>query len=139
MKYPYWLQVTDKVKFTDSKFFRIRVNPKWVDDKPMLEHEKVHVKQWYMSLFCGIAAFIVLYLFGYPNLAIAGLVAGITGKELLYIFVPSVRLFLEIQAYRKQLSYVENPDYDHYAKVIVDYYNVKATKEEVKELLINGE
>ena len=59
MKLPIWLKYTDKVEGGDSFMFRIRINPKYQDDKGLLAHEVEHVRQWY---FCTAFSFLCILL-----------------------------------------------------------------------------
>lgn len=108
----YSLKITDDLPEGtggQAKFWFIKIRTQYKDDKGILEHEKVHVMQfWDYGIF----------------------------HSLLYTFCATYRLWAEIQAYKVQLTY--NPEYrDWYAQRITEMYNVTITKEEVLQKLSN--
>lgn len=93
--------------------FVVRIKETYKDDKGLLAHEIVHVKQWFLTL---------------------GL------HSLLYRFSKSYRYLAEIKAYRKQLTYVQGNEKSDvaliFAKFISTRYNLNVTKEEAFKDLI---
>lgn len=85
----------------------IFIRPKYKDDIGLLEHEKVHVRQWYRTF--GLHSF-------------------------LYLFSEKYRLKSEVEAYRKQLEYSD--DIDLFAKYISEDYNINISIDEAKKLLL---
>lgn len=97
-----------------AKFWRIKIRPEHKDDTGLLEHEKEHVRQfWMFSLFHCLA----------------------------YGRLKPYTLWCEVRAYRKQLQYppaTEDPDRyrDLYAGYLSTKYGLDLTKEEAKEVLM---
>ena len=82
------------------------IDPNYIGDKGLLEHELVHVKQFYRFPFHG----------------------------LLYKFNSWYRLKCEVEAYKKQLEF--NPSkLDTFAGYISERYNLKISRKEVLLLL----
>jgi len=93
--------------------FIIRIRPGHKDDRGLLEHEKVHIRQWWRTL---------------------GL------HSLLYLLSKRYRLWAEVRAYRRQLEY--SPEHlDLYATWLSlpepEGYGLQTicTKERARELL----
>ena len=113
MKY-YILIYTDNIKegFGGmANAFTIRIRPKYKNDIGLLEHEKVHVKQFWRTL--GI------YCILYP-----------LSKE--------YRLKSEVEAYRKQLEFCEDKKYSRmlFADNISTKYKLDITKVRAYDYLL---
>ena len=85
----------------------IRMRPKYKDDRGILEHEKCHVRQWYMTL--GLH--------------------GVIKK-----FSKKYALKIEVDAYRIQLKYSPT-DLDWFAKALSERYGLGISVAEAKALL----
>ena len=85
----------------------IFIRPEYKNDIGLIEHEKVHVEQWYRT-------------FGFHSL--------------LYLISKKYRLKSEVEAYKKQLEYSPR-EADLYALFISTNYNINITKDEAKKLL----
>lgn len=90
----------------------IFIRPEYKEDKGLLEHEKVHRKQWLTTL---------------------GL------HSLLYLFIPSYRLKSEIEAYSIQAKYCNIDKLPLFAKFIATKYNLDIKEEDALTLLRNYE
>ena len=135
MKLPYYLKVTDKVKYADSKMFRIRINPSYKDNVGLMAHEEQHVKQWYM-FFVPLFLLAVCSWFLYREDVALGLaVLAFTLKGLLYTLLPRVRLAFEVDAYKAQMDALNDTSYSYYAELIVNGYDVDKTVEQVVAML----
>ena len=90
--------------------FIILVRPDYKDDIGLIEHEKIHVKQFWRTL-------------------------GLNG--LFYFFSKKKRLEYEVEAYRKQLEYAEERSTSKklFAYYLVANYKLDITKEEAARLL----
>lgn len=88
----------------------ILVRPKYASDKGLLEHEKVHVHQFYRSLG----------LFGIP-----------------YHLSKRFRIKCEVEAYKQQLKFSPNAT-DVFARHLSTLYNADITFEDAKHLLTIG-
>jgi hypothetical protein len=88
----------------------ILVRPEHRDNKPLIEHEKVHVHQFWRTL-------------------------GLNG--MFYLFSKKKKLEYEVEAYKKQLSIEKNPEYakELFALWLSTNYNLDITKEEAKRML----
>lgn len=90
--------------------FIVRIKERYKDDKGLLVHEVVHVKQWFMTL---------------------GL------HSILYKFFKGYRYLAEIKAYRKQLVYADNVSASarHFASFLSKKYDLDvSTEEALKDL-----
>lgn len=136
MKFPYWLRVSDKPQYAaDSKFFRIRVKPEYTEDVGLIEHEKVHVKHWYYGLLLCVPVWILLFILDFPNIAFIVLCLSVTLKGLLYTLVPSIRLWMEVEAYKTQIKYTENPNIEFFAEMLSTGYGLDISKTEALQKL----
>ena len=106
----------------------ILLRPKYKGtDEGIYQHEVVHVKQWFTisAIACGL-----LYLI-HPVLTPAGI--GVFG--LLYMLIPEVRLWSEVQAFKKQAEYYPDDRIPLFAAAIATRYNLKISKENAEKLL----
>lgn len=87
----------------------IFIRPEYKSDIGLLEHERVHAKQWYRTV--GLHSF-------------------------LYLFSKQYRLKSEVEAYREQLKYSPR-EADLYALFISTEYNINIDKDEAKKLLLD--
>lgn len=87
----------------------IFIKPKYKDDVGLLEHEKVHVRQWLRT--CTLHTY-------------------------LYLLSKKYRLKSEVEAYKAQLKYAPKST-DLFATYLSRDYNLSITKEEAKKLLIS--
>lgn len=85
----------------------IFIRPEYKDDIGLLEHEKVHVKQWYRTF--GVHSF-------------------------LYLFSKNYKLKSEVEAYKKQLEYSPK-SVDLFAKYLSEDYGLNISIDKVKTLL----
>lgn len=135
MKLPYYLQVTDKVEYADSKMFRVRINPEYRDNAGLIAHEETHVMQWYM-VFVPLMVLAICCWFIYRQ--DAALVLGVmafTLKDLMYTFIPKARLYLEIEAHKAQMDAVNSINYEYYAELIANNYGLDVEVSDVIQRL----
>ena len=140
MKLPHYVQITDETPYGDSKFFRIRLNPKYKDHKGLLLHEYTHVKQWYVGLVVGLVIALVVYaVFQREDYTLYALCIAPSLKGLLYTFIKPCRLYMEIQAFQQQLTTKPVKQREHYikayAKIIANNYNINVSEEHVAHRL----
>lgn len=86
----------------------ILIRPQYKDDKGLLEHEKVHVRQFWSTLG----------LFGIP-----------------YQLSKKYRLKYELEAYKEQLKYYDTDNKALFASYLATKYNLDITQEEALKLL----
>lgn len=86
----------------------IFIRPEYKSDIGLLEHEKIHVRQWCRTI--GLHSF-------------------------LYLFSKQYRLKSEVEAYREQLKYSPR-EADLYALFISTNYNINIDKDAAKKLLL---
>jgi hypothetical protein len=86
----------------------IFIHPRFKGDKGILEHEKVHRFQWFITL---------------------GL------HPILYLLVPIYRLWAEVEAYKKQLKYCTEDRTEEFANDIAIFYDLRISKENALKLL----
>ena len=112
----YTLFITDKNIPEGSagcaKAWFIYIRPAYKEDRPLLEHEKVHVRQFWRTL--GFHA-------------------------LFYLLSKTYRFKAEVEAYRTQLSYIPDDDKEinrvKFAERISINYGLNITREEAYKLL----
>ena len=140
MRLPHYVQITDKTKYGDSKLFRIRLNPKYKDDKGLMLHEYTHVKQFYAGLCLGLVVALIVYLtsnrldYTFYSLCIAPF-----WKGMAYKFFAPFRLLFEVQAFAKQISIEAAEHHEHYiksfAKSLSKNYNLSISEEKASQKL----
>ena len=114
----------------------IKVRPKYVSDRGLLEHEKTHVRQWYFWLAVGLLLGAMLTLLVSPSLwPLLGLAPFL--HQLFYKFVRPYRCWCEVQAYRKQIAvggYLSN---DFAVAALVEKYGLKLSADKARALLFD--
>jgi hypothetical protein len=140
MRLPHYVQITDKTEYGDSKLFRIRLNPKYKDDKGLMLHEYTHVKQFYTGLALGLVLAVFVYFtsnrldFTFYSLCVAPFWEGMA-----YTFIKPCRLFLELGAFAKQISIEPKEQHEYliktYANIIAEKYNLSVNAETVEKKL----
>lgn len=120
-------------------FFAI-VRPKHRGKQDLVEHEKEHIKQWWLttlltSAACGFGAFVANKHLGVAWLDMLPLLAlPPSAHGLLYLLLKRYRLWAEVQAYKVSLLY--RPDsLDYYAEVLAKEYKLGLTKDQIKAKL----
>lgn len=87
-----------------AKWCRVKIRPKYRDDRGLLEHELTHVKQWYRTLFL---------------------------HPVLYKFCAKYRLRSEVEAYRVQLRFYPKSRQvalkNHFAEAIASKYRLNVS------------
>lgn len=117
----------------------IRIQPQYKDDAGIHAHELEHVRQWYTFVALGVlvsailrfAPAVVDYSTYWPLAAIIG--AGV--HPLLYLAVPSYRLWAEVQAYRVQAGYYPDDRMPLFAGYIAANYRLSVTVQAALMLL----
>lgn len=116
------------------------IRPKYRGVQAIVEHEKEHIKQWWLVTFLsalavGFFAFVAYKHMGVTLEQLAPLaVVPPTMHALLYLTIRKYRQWAEVQAYRVSLSY--RPDQlDHYANVLATKYKLRISTERAKSLL----
>jgi len=90
----------------------IFVRPEYEDDKGLIEHEKVHRRQW-------------LRTFGLHSL--------------LYLFVEDYRLMAEVEAFREQAKHYPDDRKPKFAELLASNYRIDITVAEALKLLRSKE
>jgi hypothetical protein len=140
MQLPHYVQITDKTKYGDSKLFRIRLNPKYKDDKGLMLHEYTHVKQFYAGLCFGLVVALIVYLtYNRLDYAFYFLCVAPFWKGMAYKFLAPCRLFFEVDAFAKQISIEAAEHREHYiksfAKSLSKNYNLSISEEKASQKL----
>ena len=133
MKLPYYLKVTDSVKYADSKMCRIRINPDYENHEGLIAHEYEHVKQWYAFLAPFLIAAIVCWFTYSEQIAIGITTFAFAAKDLAYTFIKPIRFELEARAYRKQLEVQGPQNLEVFAKALAEGYGLGITIEKARE------
>jgi len=132
---PYYKKVTDKVKYADSKMFRVRINPEYKNNVGLIAHEEDHIKQWYMFFIPLIVLAACSWFMYREDVALVIGVLAFTLKDLLYTFVDKFRLYAEVEAHKAQMDAVDSINYEYYAELIANNYNLDVSKEKVIRML----
>lgn len=113
----------------------IRILKKYKDDKGLIEHEKTHVWQFWLCTVLGFIGLSILSRYN-PQFTVALPLCTSVGG-LLYQFVPSYRLWSEVQAYKKQLSF--STDRERHATLygifVATKYRLKISAEQATKLI----
>lgn len=113
----------------------IKILPKYKDDIGLLEHEKVHVRQWYAWLAIGLLLSTLLTLLVSPSLwPLCGLAPLL--HSLLYKFVRPYRRWCEVQAYRKQIAVGGYASTTFAVIALVEKYGLGLSVDEARALLV---
>ena len=112
----------------------IFIRPTHKGDEGLLEHEKVHVKQWGLVSLTSILPLSILgFLFGQWMLPLLSPLVFVC----LYLAVPSFRLWAEVKAYQRQAQFY--PDKEarllKYAGFLSTKYWLKISPEAALSLL----
>jgi hypothetical protein len=118
-----------------AKWFYIAIRPKYRDDKGIHEHEKEHVKQWWLTtILAAVIIGAICYRTGY-SYAYMGF--SVSVFQILYLVIPWFKLQMEVEAYRQQLKHYADDRVPLFAKFIATKYDLKITAEEAEQLLRN--
>ena len=114
----------------------IKMLPIYKYDAGLLEHEKVHVRQWYALLAIGVLISTLLTLLVSSSfLPLYGL--SLFLHQSLYKFIRPYRRWCEVQAYRKQIAvggYISN---DFAVTTLVEKYDLNLSADEAQALLFD--
>ena len=89
----------------------IFIRPEYRGDRGLLEHEKVHRRQWLRTL---------------------GL------HSLLYLFVEDYRLQAEVEAFREQAKHYPDDRMPRFARLLASNYRIDITEDEALDALVSG-
>lgn len=112
----------------------IKILPKFKNDNGLLEHEKTHVRQWYLLMAVGVLFYLILLLFVSPDLWPVIVLAPCL-HPLLYRFVRPYRRWSEVQAYRKQIATGGYNSHDFAVTALVEKYGLRLSVDEARALL----
>jgi hypothetical protein len=113
-----------------ARGFLIFIREKYKDDEGLYAHEFNHVKQYLAFALLGLAIFAIQFQNQIdPNLNYVAMVVA-SLHPLLYKFVPSYRLWAEVQCYKIQNSYCETDRSELFAKFIAESYDLDITQAE---------
>ena len=103
------------------------VRPKYKDDKALLEHERVHFKQWASLALLGPIAAGVLYLAKIPEAQqylIAILLVPSLFHGVLYKLVSSYRQRCEVACYKEQLKHYKEDRSELFGGFLASKYDL---------------
>lgn len=136
MKY-YWISYTKKLANGFGGTAQgplIRLLPKYKDDVGLLEHEKVHVRQWYvlLTLVLLLSALVILMVSSslWPVCGLA-----LVSHQLLYKFVRPYRHWSEVQAYRRQIGIGGYASNEFAVNALAEKYDLNLSADEAEALL----
>lgn len=112
----------------------IKILLKYKDDVGLIEHEKVHVRQWYAVIALGLLLCTLLTLFVSPALwPMYGLTPFL--HQLLYKFGRPYRRWCEVRAYRKQIATGGYNSNEFAVTALVEKYGLRLSVDEARALL----
>lgn len=112
----------------------IKLLYKYKDDVGLIEHEKMHVRQWYAVLGAGLLLCTLLTLLILPSLwPLYGLAP--FGHQMLYKLVRPYRRWSEVQAYRKQIAIGGYASNEFAVTALVEKYDLRLGADEARALL----
>ena len=112
----------------------IKVRAKYAADKGLLEHEKVHVRQWYAVLAIGLLLCTLLTLLVSPSLwPLYGAAPFL--HQLLYRVVRPYRRWCEVRAYRKQIETGGYTSTEFAVIALLEKYDLRLGADEARALL----
>ena len=122
-----WVQYTDKVLGGDSLFFRVRINPKYKEDKGLHAHEFEHVRHWYIVTIMALITSVIVTYMTTPSLLLAPMAwvffVGYSG--LIYNFLTTVskacRLKAESKCFAVQLAQYPKENFENYLSQLSVY------------------
>tara|TARA_R110002124_G_scaffold147182_2_gene312423 strand:- start:352 stop:819 length:468 start_codon:yes stop_codon:yes gene_type:complete len=138
MRLPRWLTYTAIIKGGDSKLFRIRINPKYKEDKGLLAHEEEHVRQWYIfTLVSFVLSMGGLITYGGFDIHYSWWLMVLTYSSLGYNMLSMVskkfRFFIETKCYAAQVKKYSLKHREYYikafAKFLTENYDLGITNE----------
>ena len=114
----------------------IKILPKYRDDAGLVEHEKLHVRQWYAVLAVGVLISTLLTLLVSSSLwPMYGL--PFFFHQSLYKLIRPYRRWCEVKAYRKQLATEVYDSNDFAVTALVEKYDLNLSADEAKALQFN--
>lgn len=113
----------------------IKLLPKYQNDVGLIEHEKTHVRQWYVVMAIGLLLCTLLTLIVSPFLWPLHGVAPFL-HQLLYKFLRPYRRWCEVQAYRKQIAIGGYASNEFAVTALVEKYDLGLYVDEARALLI---
>jgi hypothetical protein len=148
MKLLAWVQYTDKVLGGDSKFFRIRINPKYEGDLGLLAHEHEHVRQWYMvtniSFFLMCTACLIFYpiVLTHPLTVLMLLFYSSMVYNAATMMSKKIRFKVEVACYAKQIKMYPEEHTErylkHFSKFIAENYELNVSQEDARNALVEA-
>ncbi len=123
----------------------IRLRPEhWgenVGAHPFVEHEKVHVLQWYLCMFAVWAVLAGLWFTPhFTTVAVPLLFFSLFAHNVFYALFDTYRMWAEIFAYRKALEVQgwQAEVVDIYANALAYDYELEISAMKAKELILKG-
>ncbi|MNF53963.1 hypothetical protein D3C84_353720 [compost metagenome] len=113
----------------------IKILSKYKNDIGLLEHEKIHVRQWYAMLALELLVCILVALFVWPTFWIVCGGAPML-HPLLYKLIRPYRQWCEVQAYREQIRVGGYSSSDFAVAALVEKYNLDLETNEAAALLV---
>ena len=116
----------------------IFVRPEHKGDKGLVEHEKVHRRQWLTVsvIACSVLGLLIYALMGVEMTHWAALGMGVHGA--LYTLVPEYRLASEIEAFREQARHYTDDRMPTFAALLSSNYDLDIYFDEALKALRKG-
>lgn len=114
----------------------IKMLSKYKDDMGLLEHEKMHVRQWYAVLGFGLLLSTLLTLLVSQSLwPLYGLAPVL--NQSLYKYLRPYRRWCEVRAYRKQIETGGYTNNDFAVNALANKYDLGLSVDDARALLID--
>lgn len=112
----------------------IFICPKYRGDVGLLEHERTHVKQWFVVTAISIAVFIffahaIYNRTSFPVFSITPFFMAF--NSVIYTLFPKYRLYSELEAYKVQARYYHDDRRPLFARFICDKYRLSVNYDDV--------
>lgn len=136
----YSLKLTDDIPMGGQTFmWMIKLKEKYRNDQGLLEHEKLHVRQFWIMTGCVAAVGGLVAFWFYPALIL--LVVSPFAHNATYGICRPYRQWCEVSAYKKQLEYppavgdLTGHYKNAYAGFLSDRYGLGISPQEALELI----
>jgi hypothetical protein len=117
---------------TQGPFIKIR--PKYEGDRGLLEHERTHVRQWYVATVLWLSGGVALTLLLSSNWWLISPAAPFL-HTMLYQFVRPYRRWCEVRAYRQQIAAGGYPSKEFAVTALVEKYDLELNLDAANALL----
>lgn len=114
----------------------IKIRPKYASDDGLLEHEKVHVRQWYFVVIVALVVVALLALLVSTSLLVlVGSTPFVHG--LMYRYIRRYRQSCEVEAYKRQIAVGGYISTNFASTALAEKYKLGLSLSQAKSLLMS--